>query len=667
MKTIRINSIKISNFKGIHSFSTDFGDETNIYAFNGLGKSSIADAFFWCLWGKDQLERKDHEIKNTVNTDLNRQDHEVEIVFDVDGRHIPVKRVYAEKWTKRRGSNDQEFNGHETTLWFDEVPVPLKDFTARVNDLLDESIFKLITNPQYFNSLNWKDRRSMLIDMAGEITNADVAKGNPAFAELLEVLKNKSLDDYKTQIASQRKKVREELDVIPVKIGEATHNMPEERDWKELETELQTKKSQLEGIDNQIADKSKALQAHFDKEQERLTEINKLKSKAQNFKWQADQKANEANRNQGKKLSDLTAKKNQVGSSVKDLVSKEENIGSEIKSLTDTNAQYEKKKAELIERYHAKNAETFKVSDGFKCDHCGQDLVGDNLQEEIQKHQAEFNRKKESALADIKTEGVRYANAIENNSKRLEFLKNELHGISEKLEAANAEYFDLDKEILAESKKEVKTYTFEEFLDPEYATTLKVIDKLEAMNSEAPQVDTEELKAKKTEIQNEIGVIGNVLSDKAVIEKIKARIKELEDQERTLANQVSKLEGIEYTIQQFINAKMGMVEESVNRHFQFVRFKMFNTLVNGGTEETCETMLDGVPWSTLNTGGKLKAGIDIINAFSNYYQVHAPMILDNRESVFEIPYTENQVINLIASKSDKKLRVEIKTNSTVTA
>src|SRR5690606_20857083 len=119
--------------------------------------------------------------------------------------------------------------------------------------------------------------------------------------------------------------------------------------------------------------------------------------------------------------------------------------------------------------------------------------------------------------------------------------------------------------------------------------------------------------------------------------------------------------------QQFINAKMGMVEESVNRHFQFVRFKMFNTLVNGGTEETCETMLDGVPWSTLNTGGKLKAGIDIINAFSNYYQVHAPMILDNRESVFEIPYTENQVINLIASKSDKKLRVEIKNHSTVTA
>lgn len=667
MKTIRINSIKISNFKGIKNFSTDFGDETNIYAFNGLGKSSIADAFFWCLWGKDQLERKDHEIKNTVNTDLNRQDHEVEIVFDVDGRHIPVKRVYSEKWTKRRGSNDQEFNGHETTLWFDEVPVPLKDFTARVNDLLDESIFKLITNPQYFNSLNWKERRGMLIDMAGEITNSDVAKGNPAFAELLEVLKNKSLDDYKTQIASQRKKVREELDVIPVKIGEATHNMPEERDWKELESELQDNKTTLDDLDSQISDKSKALEAHFQKDQERLTEVNKLKSKAQNFKWQAEQKANESNRNQGSKLRELTTKKNQIGSTVKDLISKEETIGSEIKSLTDTTKQYEVKKADLVKKYHARNAEAFKVSEDFKCDHCGQELVGDNLQEEIKRHQAQFNRKKDSDLSDIKTEGVRYANAIENNTKRLDFLKNELHGISEKLEAAQANFYDLDKEILAESKKEVKTYTFEEFLEPEYATTLEAITNMEAVNSEAPKIDTTELRAKKSEIQNQIETIGRILSNKEVIDRTKVRIKELEEQERTLANQVSKLEGIEYTIQQFINAKMGMVEESVNRHFQFVRFKMFNTLVNGGTEETCETMLDSVPWSTLNTGGKLKAGIDIINAFSSYYKVHAPMILDNRESVFEIPYTENQVINLIASKSDKKLRVEVKEHSTVTA
>src|SRR5690606_25909245 len=235
MKNIKLLSAKITNFKGIRSFETTFGDVTNIYAYNGLGKSTIADAFFWCLWGKDAQDRKDHEIKNSVNTELNRQDHEVELTFDLDGRHIPVKRVYAEKWTKRRGSNDQELTGHETTLFFDDVPVNLGEFNKRVSALLDESIFKVITNPLYFNSLHWKDRRKALIDMAGEINNEDVAKGNPANKELLEVHKTKTIEDYKAQIERNRKKVQDELKDLPVKIGEAIHGMPEELNWEALE------------------------------------------------------------------------------------------------------------------------------------------------------------------------------------------------------------------------------------------------------------------------------------------------------------------------------------------------------------------------------------------------------------------------------------------------
>src|SRR5690606_38318635 len=274
-------------FKGIQSFKTDFGDITSIYAYNGLGKSTIADAFFWCLWGKDAHDRKDHEIKNTVHPELNRMDHEVELKFDVDGRHINIKRVYSEKWTKRRGSNDQELTGHEHTLWFDDVPVNLGEFNKRVSALLDESIFKLITNPLYFNSLHWKDRRKALIDMAGEITNEDVAKGNPAYKDLLEVLKTKSIEDYKTQIAGQRKKVQDELKDLPVKIGEAIHGMPEELNWDALEKAVQEKQSEISSIEDQIADKSKALEAFYAEDQKRLSKINELKSQMQSLKWEA--------------------------------------------------------------------------------------------------------------------------------------------------------------------------------------------------------------------------------------------------------------------------------------------------------------------------------------------------------------------------------------------
>src|SRR5690606_20433273 len=178
--------------------------------------------------------------------------------------------------------------------------------------------------------------------------------------------------------------------------------------------------------------------------------------------------------------------------------------------------------------------------------------------------------------------------------------------------------------------------------------------------------NTSVLKAEKQAIQDEIDLLKQELATKKQIKKVDVRITELQNQERDIANEVSRLQGIEYTIQQFINDKMTIIEETINSRFKYVRFKMFNTLINGGTEETCETILDDVVWSSLNTGGKLKAGIDIINAFTDYYQVSAPMILDNRESVFEIPETSSQVINLIASEKDKKkMRIEVKELETV--
>ncbi|WP_114752350.1 AAA family ATPase [Pleomorphovibrio marinus] len=660
MKTIKIKSIKITNFKGINHFESEFGQENDILAYNGLGKSSIADAIFWVLWGKDQQERKDHEIKNTVDTSKNRQDHTVEVVLDVDGRHIPIKRVYAEKWTKRRGSNDQEFTGHQTDLFFDEVPVPLKDFAQRVNDILEESIFKLVTNPHYFNSLNWKDRRKMLIDMAGEISNEDVAKGREEFLPLLEQLKHKSLEDYKYQISSQRKKTAEELKDIPVKIKEANHNMPEALNWASIEKGIEESKKELTKLDDQIQDKSKALEAYFEKEQQRQFQINKLKTKLQNLKWDAEQEAENKNRDQGKELRDLRIRRTDIGNQLKSLTDRESETGKEIKLLKSDIEGLKSKRAELLEKYHTINGNEFSMDGGVACPTCKRDFEGEDLEQKVSEMKANFNNEKLSKLSDIKTEGTRIANAIKNKESFITNLNDQAINFNTSIQELSQEYAKIEKAIEKEEGRDQKEYQFEEFLTVEYKNVKKQIEELEAVKTEdKPEIDVEPLKAKKLEVQAEIDELKEQLADRPVIDRLKERISELEKEERTLANKVSELEGIEYLISEFINTKMTMIEESINSRFQFVRFKMFNILINGGTEETCETMLDDVPWSTLNTGGKLKAGIDIINAFCKYYEVTAPMILDNRESVFDIPETENQVINLIASKAHKKLTVQI--------
>ena len=76
-------------------------------------------------------------------------------------------------------------------------------------------------------------------------------------------------------------------------------------------------------------------------------------------------------------------------------------------------------------------------------------------------------------------------------------------------------------------------------------------------------------------------------------------------------------------------------------------------------KDTCEMMVDGVPYSSLNSASKMQAGLDVIAALSKLYDVSVPVWLDNRESVTSIPEINSQVINLFVSADDKELRVEV--------
>ena len=90
-----------------------------------------------------------------------------------------------------------------------------------------------------------------------------------------------------------------------------------------------------------------------------------------------------------------------------------------------------------------------------------------------------------------------------------------------------------------------------------------------------------------------------------------------------------------------------------------VKWRLFETQINGGISECCEAMVDGVGWPDVNHAGKVNGGIDCINILSKHYQCTAPIFIDFRESVSRIIETGSQVINLIKSEPDKVLRVEV--------
>src|SRR5690606_2413603 len=333
--------------------------------------------------------------------------HEVEIDLDGDGKHNPGKRVYAGKMTKRRGSNDQELTRPEKTLFFHGVPVNLGEFNKRVSAMLDESIFKLITNPLYFNSLHWKDRRKALIDMAGEITNEDVAKGNPAYKDLLEVLKTKTIEDYKAQIERNRKKVQDELKDLPVKIGEAIHGMPEELNWEALEKAVKEKQKEISAIEDQIADKSKALEAFYAEDQKRLSKINELKSQMQSLKWEAQNKADESNRNEGTSQRELTGLLDRCRHELK---SNQLNINyakSQLESLTE-------KREKLLSDFQAENQKKIQFDEHkFSCPTCKRGYEADDVEAKKAEMLANFNNDKLARIKKIKEDGFATKELIE--------------------------------------------------------------------------------------------------------------------------------------------------------------------------------------------------------------------------------------------------------------
>ncbi|MZL49965.1 AAA family ATPase, partial [Clostridium beijerinckii] len=176
MNTVKIKKLILKNFKGIKKLEIDFKKVTNILGENATGKTTIFDSFCWLLFGKDCKDRKDFEIKTLAPTGeaLHGLEHSVEAILEINGEEVTLQRIYAEKWTKKKGLADKVFSGHETTYYINQVPTKQKEYNEKVAEILPDSTFKLISNPLYFNNLEWKKQREILLQIIGDIDQENV-------------------------------------------------------------------------------------------------------------------------------------------------------------------------------------------------------------------------------------------------------------------------------------------------------------------------------------------------------------------------------------------------------------------------------------------------------------------------------------------------------------
>lgn len=652
MKQIRLNKLTLRNFKGIKEFSLILnGNDVSVYGDNATGKTTLFDAFTWVLFDKDSNNKSQFEIKtlDENNETIHGLEHEVEANFDVDGKQITLRKVYAEKWTKKRGAAKAEFTGHKTEYFVNSVPVKKKEYADQVAEIVDEETFKLLTNPTYFNEvLGWKERREILLEVCGDISDSEVIASKEDLAGLPDVLQGRSIEEHRRIITARRSEINKELDKIPVRIDEVKRGMPELRpEGKEF-------------FDRKIAEVKQAIS---DKEMEihRIRSGSEISAKEKQIN-EIEAEILHLKNDFNKEFYEKIEVKNKEINTNKMMIDSLEYEASKCERLIESNnEQIKQMNAEmndLRQKWMEVDKREFVHEHVEHCPTCKQALPEDQIQEAHDKALEKFNIEKASELEKITEKGQALKKKVEELQSTNKRLKDEragfLESIEQKKKALEEDQAEIEK--LKESISDMSSI-------PSVASKTKMVEELKQEIVEL-RISVEDLVQK---IQEEIMSLKSELSELEAIRSAydrakhaEQRIAELYEQERKLADEFERLEYELFMTEEFIRTKVSMLEDRINSKFKLAKFKLFDVQVNGALNEVCETTYKGVPYSTgLNNAARINVGLDIINTLSEHYGFSAPIFVDNAEAVTRLIDTKAQVIRLVVSEQDKQLRVEI--------
>lgn len=657
MKKVFLKRLEITNFKGIKSRVIDFEPETFIYGQNGSGKTTVVDSFIWLLFGKNSEDRKDFSIKPIVNDDgfvsasPGKIENEVIGVFDIDGSELTIKRIMREKWVKSRGESEEKFTGNETLFFWNDVPCQAGEFQNKVSELIDEKLFKLITSPYAFANLNWTERRTIITKIVGDVQDEDIAATRADFKALMVTLSGKSLEEFKKEISAKKKKLKDELELIPARIDEITRGLPEKPDSAMIQIDLNNIDQAIAKCNDRIKDQSKVSEEFFKAKSERQKRIYELDSIISGL-------INDERHTIRAMYEDSESKKQKIESEIRNIANElsynQADLKRTIEKIESTNSLL----LTLRGKYSEVNASqiTFNPNE-FVCPTCKRSFDESDIDQKQQEMTEAFNKNKASELTRINTEG--------------KSIKPELEKIIAKRDEL-IESINLQEEVLAGKKTELSEIKpipghteIEELAKGRAVSSIAFknaadeMAKLDEVNnlpfSESNDVSSIEGERKIYERQRD--ELKAKLQNQAIIDKSNARISELQGEAKSFSQQIADLEKMIFTMEAFEKAKIDLVEEKVNKLFTRLKFKMFTTQINGGIAPACEILCNGVPFSDANTASQINAGIEIINVLCDSYQVNAPIFIDGRESVTEIIPTNSQIINMVVSPEDKTFRI----------
>lgn len=659
MKTIRLASLSLLGWRGEQDRTTTFSpNETIIAGPNGSGKSRHLDAFLWCLFGKDRNGRKDEDIKSydEGGSTTDKAPCEVSVTLSVDGEPLTLRRAYVEEWVKPRGQAEEVFRGHHTDCYWDDVPVSVTEFSKRVASLIDETTFKLLTNPEYFASLKWDVQRAILFDIAHTPSIEEIASSSPEWKSLIDKLSGKSLADYRKELSARKKRLRDEAAKIQPKIDQTRTLLPTWQDRKILAPELEKIEAELSDIDKALSSSSERLRLQDKEASEREAKIQELRSKQRQLIAEEHKRADEETYKRGAHRREIQHKIDQT----KQLI---ERAKSEAASLKGKHEELAGRKVTLNAQVLTKREEWMTLhatiyNGETTCPHCHQPLP----QEQIARAEVVWQSEKKARLdalaqsgATLKEQLTQCEASADNCAALILQRDEEADKLNELLIKQQAELLDLPEE-------EAVTHTPADKL-PGYSDLEKQIQELltEADSDTIETGSTEAYTAKRKKLSDRRDEIKKLLASQDQWDDYTDRIKILEDEAKAIAQQIADAEKEEYEATRLALHQVEECERVINSRFQGVTFRLFNYTIEDKEHEfpieTCQTLVDGVPILTANTARRISAGLEIIRVLSQHKQVTAPVFIDNAESIQSLPEDTISQIILLRVSDDKELNV----------
>ena len=639
MRTIKLKSLSLVNFKGIRSLNIGFSDaETLVAGENGTGKTTVFDSFLWLLFGKDSTGRSDSNFNiKTLDSDgkpILHLEHSVTGVLSVDGKTVTLQRCYVENWVKPRGTTEESLKNHATEFYLNGVKLATKkEYDSEVAAIIPEDVFRMITNPFYFTSMKPEAQKEILLDMVGTLTDQDVAQTKPEYLELLAQLSGRSIAQYAKEVAAKKKACKDELSVIPSQIETARKLMPEEEDWVAIDSEIEDKNARIQQIEEQIADKSKLNEQEYQRKAFIQKQIGEKR-------LQLNSRMNEIATEANKGRNEASLKLNELEYSLR---TEKASLDRKRQSVADMDIEIEKlntKLSALRGEFSFISKEELTYNEGeFICPTCKRPLEIEDIEAKQREMQANFNANKAARLKANKEAGMAKKQRLEEMQGLKDRINADIQQAKASIpEAQNVEAMIASDQIYIDIKNEIV----------ELENQLKVDAKI---------VDVSELQSEKRTLNEAVQGLYKRLANREQIGRAEKEIASLEEKRIANNQKLADLEKWEFTALQFQKDKDAELLKRINGMFRYVSFSFVNEQLNGGEKLTCVCTVNGTPFLDVNNAGQINAGIDIINAICTAKGVSAPIFVDNAESVNQIIPSLSQIIRLVVT-TDKELTIK---------